>query len=310
MSNGEQQPHVVAPPPDLVSVPTIAPAAVEVEAFAKAAAHLQMFERLRDVALKMTRPSDWHYFGDRPWPQRSACEKIARAFGLNIKVNRTDDGVPYVKKFSQDEKGAYYLITVSGAISGPWGEIEAFGTTSSRDLFFAADGKDTEGNVIYKPFFEINEGNIAMAAYTNFVANAVMRYTGISGFTKADLDKVYGEGAVKGHTYAESKPKKTAEDVSDRSEKMKRLASLCMVMGEGVESEAAILCEAMSSFTAKDGKLVPGKRSPRDLTDGRLAVTLQTAEKEWEKFLTAKGEKAGFYKDLLKHRLEGTKPEE
>jgi hypothetical protein len=308
----QEEPQVFSqPPPDLVSVSTIAPAAVEVDAFVKAAAHLAMFEKLRTVALKLTRPTDWHQFGERPWPMRGAVEKISRALGLNIAVFRTEDGSPYTKRFSQDEKGAFYVVTVSGTVSGPWGTLEAMGFCTSRDQFFASDGKDANGEIVWKPFFEIKEENIIQSAYTNFVANAVMRYTGISAFTKADLDQAYGAGAVSGHVYAESKPKKTAADTDVRSAHMKELAAICMVMADGVESEAGIICESFSSFTSsKDGKLVPGKRSPRDLSDGRLNVTVQTARKEWESFLSKSGEKRAFLEGLLRQRIEGSKPGE
>lgn len=302
----EQPAAPFSPPgPDLVSVPMISPTAVSVDEFARAAAHLQMFDKLRDIALRLTRPSDWHFFGDRPWPQRGAIEKISRALGLNLKMHRTEDGTPYVKRFAQDEAGGYYIVTVSGTIKGEWGELEAMGFTTSRDLFFAADGKNSDGTVNYKPLSQIKEEHIIQAAYTNFVANAVMRYTGISGFTKDDLEKVYGIGTVGGHSYAESKAKATPQDAADRSAKMKELAAICMVMGDGIESEAAGILEAMSAFDGKEGKRVPGKRSVRDLTEGRLAATLNTARKEWTAFLEKSGEKRGFLEDLLKEKLKG-----
>lgn len=299
----ESPPISTAPPPnELVNLPTQTPAAVDIEPFAKAAAHLQMFEKLRDVALRMTRPSDWHLFGERPWPMRGACEKIARALGLNITIER-DNGVPYTKRLNQDDLGGFYIITVTGKISGPWGELEAFGHTSSRDMFFAWDSKEQA----FKPLSQIKEEHLITAAYTNFIANAVMRYTGLSSVTQEDLNRVYGVGKVSQHKYAESAPKKTTTDVANRTAQMQELAAICMVMGGGTESEAALICEALSGFTGKDGKVVPGKRSPRDLTDGRLAVTLSSAKKEWESFLKKQGDQRGFYESLLEQRLNGGK---
>lgn len=312
MSTGEPQEQEkvyepLSPPgPDLVTVPMVSPTAVSVDEFARAAAHLAMFDKLRDIALRLTRPNDWHFFGDRPWPQRGAIEKIQRALGLNLKIHRNEvDGSPYTKRFGQDELGGYYIVTVSGTISGEWGMLEALGFTSSRDLFFAADGKDKDGNIAYKPLSQVKEENIVQAAYTNFVANAVMRYTGISSFTRDDLEKVYGVGSVTGHTYAESKAKTTPADTANRSAQMKELAALCMVMADGIESEAAALCEQMSAFQGKDGKQVPGKRSPKDLTDGRLNATLNTAKKWWTEYLEKSGEKRAFLEDLLKEKLKG-----
>lgn len=312
MSNGEPQatapPEPIASPsPDLVSVPTVVPAAVDIEEFAKAAAHLKMFEKLRDIALALTKPTDWHFFGDRPWPQRGAVEKISRALGLNLEIYRGTDGSPYVKRFAQDEKGAYYIVTVSGTIRGQWGDLEAMGFTSSRDLFFAADGKDDEGNVVYKPFSQIKEENIIQAAYTNFVANAVMRYVGISGFTRADLERVYGAGAVSTTKFAEGREKKTEVDTATRTTQLKRLWAICLVSCEGLESKAADLIEKLSGFEGKDGKRVPGLRDPAKLTPGRLNVTLGVAEKGWTAFLEKAGEKRAFYEELLAEKI-GAQP--
>lgn len=309
-SPDEQPQQFVAPPsgPDLMAITTIAPAAVEVDAFAKAAAHLQMFEKLRLFAIKLTRPTDWHMFGDRPWPMRGAIEKISRALGLNLKIERAN-GVPYVKTFSSDEKGAYYIITVSGTVSGEWGSLEAVGFCTSRDQFFAATKeKDTEGNVVWKQFFEIKEENIIQAAYTNFVANAIMRYTGISSFTRKDLEDVYGKGAVSEHAYASGQEKKTTADTGDRTEKLKRLNAILLVSCDGIETKAADLLEKLSGFTsAKDGKTVPGLRDASKLSDGRLNVTLRQAEEGWKSFIKGAGEKAAFYEGLLKQRIEGGK---
>lgn len=303
-SPSEQQEvfSVPAEPNELRNLPTVAPSAVDVEPFAKAAAHLQMFEKLRDVAVQMTRPTDWHLFGDKPWPMRGAAEKIMRGLGLNLTIHR-EGGVPYTKRMAQDDIGAYYIITVAGKISGGWGELDVMGFTSSRDMFFAWDSQAQE----FKPLSQVKEENLIQAAYTNMVANAVMRYTGLSGCTQEDLEKHYGVGKVSQHKYAESAKKKTTTDTAERSTQMKELVAYCMVMGGGVETEAATLCEQMSSFKGKDGKHVPGKRSPKDLSDGRLNATLGTAKKWWAEFLQKNGDQAGFYEGLLKQRLEGGK---
>jgi hypothetical protein len=305
VSNGEPQSDIFsAPGSELVAVPTVQ-TAVEIDAFTKAAVHLQMFEKLREVALKMTRPHDWHFFGDKPWPQRGAVEKISRALGLSLELQRQPDGTPYTKRMAQDELGGYYIITVSGKIRGQWGDLEAVGFTSSRDQFFAADGRDDEGNIVYKPLSQVKEENIIQAAYTNFVANAVSRYVGLSSYTREDLEKVYGKGTVSGHAYKESKAKTTTESVASSTSDMKRLWAICLVMSDGLESEAQSLLAQMSQFTGKDGKVIAGLRDVSKLSPGRLTNTLRTAEKWWKEFLDKNGDQAGFYADLLQKRLAG-----
>jgi len=294
-----------APPNELMNLPTVAPTAIDVEPFARAAASLDMFNKLREIALKLCRPSDFHMFGDRPWPQRSACEKIMRACGLNVKLHRQADGTPFIKKYSQDEKGGYYIITISGMISGQWGELEAMGFCSSRDQFFAREGADSEGNPVYKPLSQVNESDITQSAYTNFLANAVTRYTGLGGLTQEDLERHYGAGTVSSHTYRDNKPKQTKEATAADSEKAKRLWAILMIVTEGAEHDAKQLLKELSAFTGRDGKEVSGLTDVAKLSPGRLANTLRTAETRWEAWLKKQGDERRFFEDLLVQRLQG-----
>ena len=86
---------------------------------------------------------------------------------------------------------------------------------------------------------------------------------------------------------------------------MKRLWALCLVMSDGLESEAQGLLVQASQFTGKDGKVIAGLRDVSKLSPGRLTNTLRTAEKWWKEFLSKSGDQAGFYEDLLQKRLAG-----
>lgn len=293
------------PSNELTAVPTLAPSAIDVDPFARAAAHMQMFEKLRDVAIRMTRPSDWHLFGDRVWPQRGAAEKIMRGLGLDLYVHR-ENGCPYSKRMASDEKGGYYIITVSGRIVGQWGSLEAMGFCTSRDQFFASDGTDDNGEKRYKPLSMVNEEHLIQAAYTNFVANAVMRYTGISMTTKEDLEKHYGTGKVSQHTYRDNKPKQTKEQTADDSALAKRAWEILLIVCEGAEHVAREKLKELSGFTGQDGKTVPGFTDIGKLRARRLQVTASIIDKKWDAWLKQKPEdERGFFVQLLEQKLKG-----
>lgn len=142
-----------------------------------------LFDRIMSVAIKATNPSDWIDQNGKPYLQGSGAEKVARRFGVKIfdTVAERED--------LEDEKGKYYLYTVTGkAAFSDRDSIEAFGTCSSRDQFFAKR-KDNNGESFFLPSSEIDMGNIKKSAYTNFLGNAITRLLGIRNLSWADLDK-------------------------------------------------------------------------------------------------------------------------
>lgn len=135
-----------------------------------------LFDRLLATALHSTKSSDWIDQNGKPYLQVSACEKVARRFGVRIfdlKSERED---------LEDEKGSYYIYTISGkAALGDRDEIEAIGTGSSRDKFFGSQRGELKAKA------DIDITNIKKKAYTNFLGNAITRLLGIRNLTWDDL---------------------------------------------------------------------------------------------------------------------------
>ena len=138
---------------------------------------VNQLQRVLGVSLKVTNSQDWVDQQGKPYLMASGAEKIARLFGLRIKDVKSE------KRASSDEKGNFYFYVYTGIVEMGNGKdsIEAVGTCSSKDQFFAK----VKGEL--KPLSEIDETNIMKAAYTNMIANGITRLLGIRNLTWEQL---------------------------------------------------------------------------------------------------------------------------
>jgi hypothetical protein len=146
---------------------------------AEAERRAEVLKKVLTVAIKRTNPTDWVDQNGKPYLGGSGCEKIAPLFGLKM------EGCVNQRNEREDEKGKYYIYTFMARFHWAAGDIEAIGTCSSRDKFFAWD-KEAKG---YKPLYEVDETNIMKAAYTNLTVNGVTRALGIRSLTWEDLER-------------------------------------------------------------------------------------------------------------------------
>lgn len=145
---------------------------------AEAEKRVDVLRRVLGVAIKRTNPTDWTDQQGKPYLTSSGCEKIAPLFGIKMEgvVNQRDE--------REDEKGKYYIYTFMARFHWAAGDIEAIGTCSSRDKFFAWDSV----NKAYKPLHDVDETNIKKAAYSNLMVNGITRVLGIRSLTWGDLE--------------------------------------------------------------------------------------------------------------------------
>jgi hypothetical protein len=145
---------------------------------AEAEKRVTVLKKVLGVAIKRTNPTDWIDQQGKPYLGASGCEKVAPLFGLKM------EGVVSQRDEREDEKGRYYIYTFMARFYWAAGDIEAIGTCSSRDKFFAWDSTKKE----YKPLYDVDETNIKKAAYSNLTVNGVTRALGIRSLTWADLE--------------------------------------------------------------------------------------------------------------------------
>lgn len=140
---------------------------------ASAERRLAKVEKIIELSLKRTNQNDWVDQQGKPYLTSSGAEKIARLFGVCWKILKSE------KIISEDEKGHFYFYQVTGVFSLGKGvdSIEAVGTCSSKDQFFAK----VHGEL--RPLSEVEETNIMKAAYSNCVVNGITRLLGIRNLT-------------------------------------------------------------------------------------------------------------------------------
>lgn len=153
--------------------------------------------KIMNAALKITTPKDWTIIGGSPYLQESGATKVARLFGIGWKIA---DGSPFVDR---DADGyptyTYRMVFTMGNIT-----IEAEGSRSARDEFFAGKKTDKNGNPKkQKSIDEIDLRDVKQAAYTNCLNNGIKRILpGLRNLEVTDLERAgLNTKALKGYTF-------------------------------------------------------------------------------------------------------------
>lgn len=153
--------------------------------------------KIMSAALKVTTPKDWTIIGGSPYLQESGATKVARLFGIGWRIA---DGQPTVERDSDGYPTYTYRMTFTmGNIT-----IEAEGSRSARDEFFAGKKTDKDGNPKkQKSIDEIDMRDVKQAAYTNCLNNGIKRILpGLRNLEVSDLEKAgLNTSALKGYTF-------------------------------------------------------------------------------------------------------------
>lgn len=204
---------------------------------------VETVQRIIEVSLKSTTYRDWVNQNNNPYLVHSGAEKVARLFGVTL------SGIKTERFMTEDTKGKYYIYKTTGKASlpGKFDSIEALGTCSQRDKFFAKSGE------AWLDTLEIDETNIMKASYSNFVVNAITHLLGLRNLTweqlkEANIDKAkvqeirYGKGT-----------QKTTKTLSQEAvETRKKIWNLALQMSGGDEDIAKGFIKEESSFEYTD----------------------------------------------------------
>lgn len=242
--------------------------------------HVELQSKMVKLALKVTNETDWVDQSGHPYLQASGAKKIRMCFGCtvsNVMYERTD--------YPHDENGAYFVIEVVGDISWNGQSIPETGTCSSRDAFFA------KRKGVLLPMSEVDVTNIRKKALTNFYNRAIKSMLGLS-FTWDEIEKAtdsritkdkckgvkYNTGS-KGGGETEKPIASAAQEIM--REEIKRM------MGEMYgKTDAPNVLEKNTTFESKEnGKIVPGKRSVKDLSIKQIEMIHPQLKKAFEKWV-------------------------
>lgn len=206
---------------------------------------IDVVDKLVEFSLKRTTERDWVNQGGNPYLVHSGAEKVARLFGIKLSAIKTE------KQMSEDSKGKYYIYKTTGTASlpGRYDSIEAIGTCSQRDKFWAF----SNGN--WRETIEIDETNILKASYTNFVVNSITHLLGLRNITWDMLEKI-GLNVSKIQKVEYKKGAQKTEKLISKEDKEIRtkLWDICLEITGGADEEAKFLLKQFTSFKDPEGK--------------------------------------------------------
>jgi hypothetical protein len=185
--------------PEIITddVPPIADTAL-VQLADQAEKRIDAMKKIKSIALKITNAHDWVDQNGKPYLQVSGAEKIARLFGISWQIDE-----PKI----ETGEGGHYSYTFKGTFSLAGATIDAIGTRSSADLFFAKYDYST-GEKTALPPAAIDKGDVKKSAYTNLLGNGITRLLGIRNLTYEELDQYAG---IKKESIAQIKYKKNGK---------------------------------------------------------------------------------------------------
>jgi hypothetical protein len=163
---------------------TIVPVSSEDEMLEALEKRNRLLERILGYAISVTHKEQWTNLGGKPWPTGPACEAMARRCAVSW------GDVESEKSTGDDERGKFYSWTYRARFRIGRDEITAEGHCSSRDQFL---GTGTgEGDDRTRELYEVDEGNIRQAAYTNMIVNGVTRILGVRNLSWERLEGLLG----------------------------------------------------------------------------------------------------------------------
>lgn len=223
-------------------------------------------EKMASLAITRTNASDWVDMQGKPYLSGSGSEKVARVFGVKI------HSVKSAKTFSEDEQGAFYIYEYSGVAELPskFDSIEAVGSCSSRDQFFAKKGGER------KKLSQVDETNIMKAAYTNFLGNAITRLLGIRNLTWEEVEKLSGGKIKHGSTskVEYNSGAKTGDYLISEAQ-AKRLYAISKSVG--------VSHEAMKAFLSAEYKIESSRDIKREWYEAICEAVQNGKAKKYEK---------------------------
>jgi len=236
---------------------------------AQAEKRVSILKKVLGVAVKRTSAYDWVDQNGKPYLTASGAEKLLPVFGISIEATSSK------KTMCEDEAGTYYIYEARGTFSWAGGKIEAIGSCSSRDRFFAY----SKGQL--KAMKDVDECNIMKAAYSNLMVRGITQLLGIRNLSWEQLAEfgIKPENAQKVE-YKAAKPEATGDEKKRQDELRDMILQIC----NNDKSIARTYLESITKFKNKEGKDVAGVSSCDVLTGKRLEITISKVKEEYKEF--------------------------
>lgn len=280
------------------------PAKIEPGSVEHVTRNLEKFRKLNEIVPLLTEWRDWiaypaGEYGERAWPTRYACERLAGAAGISIRKDLEQmGGRPYIKRWEEDEKGRYYIVEIHAyAELAGHHRLPVIGMCTSRHQLFGQKGTESDGSPVYKQLYEIRETDIVKTAYTDLMRQAVHRLIGVGNIDAEKLDTIYAR-RVPRVSFRTGQTATTPEEFAGEQLQRKRLWSILLGVKQGVHTEATKLLETLTAFQVDDEqnpgkkKTIPGVKDVAKLKGKRLGYAVKDAEKRLDDYCKAHPDKA------------------
>jgi len=222
---------------------------------------VEAYNRVKQIALKLTGPEDWVDMGGHPYLLESGAQKVAKAFGVQI------GKVSLELQWQEDSKGKYQVALARGsAFSRKLGSyIEDIGACSQRDKLYAMRG------VELIPIEEVDITMVMKKAIANLYGRLIKRVVGLMGVSWENLDS------------AGIKPAAKVEYKKKISEEAKKIGEMVLEMAGGDKEGAKKMLQSLSEFEKNGRKYYASSVS--DLSEAwakKLLPKVEKAHKEWK----------------------------
>jgi hypothetical protein len=265
--------QAISPEMSLISIPERG-ISIEKE-LAEIEKNVAFFNKVKIIALKMTKPSDWVDLGGNPYLMDRGAQNIAIAFGVDITQE-----APRME-WAEDANGRYYMFITSGrAHAKKLGRfIEDVGVCSQRDKFFGMSG----GKL--KEIQDVDMANVIRKASTNLYNRLVKRVIGLSGVTWDDL----GAAGIKRESLQKVEYKAGSQKSSDLTTGGKdtkaKMDAMLLKMANNDKAAASELLKKFSYWKGNDEK-EHFVTSSDQLTEKWLNSTYGRVKTEYEKTMS------------------------
>jgi hypothetical protein len=197
------QPQLAGAVIPVAAMPTLAEPRDIAHVIEQAGAYMELHDKMRKMAIRLTNHTDWIDERGTPYLQWSGSSKVARAFGVSY------DSPRWEKEKIIDDRGEYIIFKCETTVRWNGQEVPELGTGTTRDEFFSvawvnktdATGrwiKDSNGKCIKEkkvlPLSEIDLTDIQKKALTNCLNRGIRDLLGLR-YTWEDIAQ-YSEGRI------------------------------------------------------------------------------------------------------------------
>lgn len=266
MSEKDNAITVLPSEPEPKQVATLAPGGAiasiaDIEQLVARAKYMgEQLDKLRQVAIARTFPSDWKQMGDSCYLEGDGGLRLAPVIGLQItNLMKREEPMP------NGHIRVTYTCNASSTLFGNYFEgIERTRCTDDQFLSRGTAKADIE--------------DIRSAVYKGLVAKAAQYCMGVSGLTPEELEKRYG---MKPGAKVEYQTGKADAKAADKAAASPALAEIHRMLRKLSAGEPDVARDLLEGITVNKEKGWPAKSRPEDLTEnGVKFVTKKLKELE------------------------------